>query len=103
VRGVLDLAALITFFHRGSTPPTAHLAEFIENRRFHCALAALFRGDPLNMSCMFENARLLEQDCLAVCGKPDHLHWRGERSSALLNDMNSWRSCKPAPIPRPFE
>ena len=82
MRGILDLAALITFFDRGQhAAEPFDLAEFVENRRFYCALDRFHPGrSAQHVHGVLENSRLLEQDRLPVRGKPNPFFaWCGER------------------------
>ena len=71
--GVLDLTALEPVFHRRKdTTEPLDLAELIENRRLHRALHCFHaRRAAQHIHSVFENAGLLEQDCLPVRGEPD--------------------------------
>src|SRR6266496_2021853 len=73
MRCVLDLAALITFFHRRQyAAEPLDFAELIEDRRFHYPLDRLHPGRPAqHVHGVFENAGLLEQDRLPVRSEPN--------------------------------
>ena len=78
MRRVLDLAALITIFHRSHhAAETFDLAEFLQDRRFHCALHCLHTGRAgQHIHRVLKDARFIEQDRLPVRGESDPLFAR---------------------------
>ena len=78
MRGALDLAPLITVFHRGEhATESLDLAELIKNRNLDRALHCFHAGRTAqHVHGMFENARFLQQDRLAMRGEPDPLFAR---------------------------
>src|SRR6266496_4305120 len=81
MRCILDLAALITFFHRRQhAAEPLDFAELIEDRGFYCTLDRLHPGRPAqHVHGVFENARFLQENRLPVRGKPNPFFtWRSE-------------------------
>ena len=68
MRGVLDLAALVTILDRGKN--SAHsldLAKLFENRRFDCALDRFHAGrSAQHIHGVLKDSRLFEQDGLPM-------------------------------------
>ena len=73
MRSVLDLAALITIFHRSQyAAESLDFAKLIEDGRFHRALDCFHpRRAAQHVHGVFEDAGFFKQDRLAVGGEPD--------------------------------